>query len=164
MVDLVDRARAAVTERAELPGMSLLEHLAELRRRIVHTALYLIAGFFAAWGFHERIYGFMQKPIVVCAGQTPHANAARLSQPHRPLQHVPEDQLHGGLHPRLPVRALRIVALHLAGALSERKTLDRAVHVSDHRPVPRRRLFRIPLGLSPARSIFSSDSTRNSAP
>jgi len=64
MVDLVDRARAAVTERAELPGMSLLEHLAELRRRIVHTAIYLIAGFFAAWGFHERIYGFMQKPIV----------------------------------------------------------------------------------------------------
>ena len=42
MADLVDRARAAVTERAELPGMSLLEHLAELRRRIIHTALYLI--------------------------------------------------------------------------------------------------------------------------
>src|SRR5579875_2106695 len=63
MTDLVDRARAAVTERAELPGMSLLEHLEELRRRIIHSALYLIAGFFIAWGFHEKIYSFMQKPI-----------------------------------------------------------------------------------------------------
>ncbi|MGB9146156.1 MAG: twin-arginine translocase subunit TatC [Acidobacteriaceae bacterium] len=63
MVDLVDRARAAVTERAELPGMSLLEHLAELRRRIIHSALYLIGGFFVAWFFHEKIYSFMQSPI-----------------------------------------------------------------------------------------------------
>lgn len=63
MVDLVDRARAAVTERAELPGMSLLEHLAELRRRIIHSALYLIGGFFVAWFFHEKIYSFMQAPI-----------------------------------------------------------------------------------------------------
>jgi len=64
MADLVDRARAAMTERAELPGMSLLEHLAELRRRIIHTALYLVGGFFIAWFFHEKIYGFMEKPIV----------------------------------------------------------------------------------------------------
>lgn len=63
MPDLVDRARAAVTERAELPGMSLLEHLEELRRRVIHSALYLIGGFFLGWGFHERIYGFMEKPI-----------------------------------------------------------------------------------------------------
>jgi sec-independent protein translocase protein TatC len=61
--DLVDRARAAVTERAELPGMSLMQHLEELRRRIVHSALYLIGGFFLTWGFHERIYGLMEKPI-----------------------------------------------------------------------------------------------------
>lgn len=63
MVDLVDRARSAVTERAELPGMSLLEHLQELRKRIIHSALYLVAGFFIAWGFHEKIYGFMEKPV-----------------------------------------------------------------------------------------------------
>ncbi len=61
--DLVDRARAAVTERAELPGMSLMQHLEELRRRIVHSALYLIGGFFLTWGFHERIYGLMERPI-----------------------------------------------------------------------------------------------------
>jgi sec-independent protein translocase protein TatC len=63
MVDLVDRARSAVTERAELPGMSLLEHLQELRKRIIHAAVYLLLGFFVAWGFHEKIYGFMEKPV-----------------------------------------------------------------------------------------------------
>jgi sec-independent protein translocase protein TatC len=63
MVDLMDRARAAVTERAELPGMSLLEHLQELRRRIIHSALYVIGGFFIAWWLRDRIYAFMQEPI-----------------------------------------------------------------------------------------------------
>ncbi|HEV2273522.1 MAG TPA: twin-arginine translocase subunit TatC [Acidobacteriaceae bacterium] len=64
MADIVDRARAAVNERAELPGMSLLEHLEELRRRIIHSALYLVASFFICYTFREKIYGFMQQPIV----------------------------------------------------------------------------------------------------
>jgi sec-independent protein translocase protein TatC len=62
--DLVDRARNAVTERVELPGMSLLEHLEELRRRIVRSALFLVAGFFVAYYFREKIYGLMEAPMV----------------------------------------------------------------------------------------------------
>jgi len=61
--DAIEKARAAVTERAELPGMSLMEHLDELRRRIVHSALYLFAGFIAAYFFHERLYGFVEAPL-----------------------------------------------------------------------------------------------------
>ncbi len=53
--DLVERARNAVTERAELPGMSLIEHLEELRRRLIHSAVYLVLGFFVAYGFHNRL-------------------------------------------------------------------------------------------------------------
>lgn len=64
MPDIVDRARAAVSERAELPGMSLMEHLEELRRRIIRAALSIVVGFAIAWGFHDQIYGFMQRPIV----------------------------------------------------------------------------------------------------
>ncbi|MBX6360328.1 twin-arginine translocase subunit TatC [Pseudacidobacterium ailaaui] len=64
MADLVDRARAAVSERAELPGMTLLEHLEELRKRIIRAAIYLVLGFFVAYGLHERIYGYMEKPII----------------------------------------------------------------------------------------------------
>ncbi|HEY2858926.1 MAG TPA: twin-arginine translocase subunit TatC [Terracidiphilus sp.] len=61
--DAIGKARAAVSERAELPGMSLMEHLEELRKRIVHSAIYLAAGFFIAYIFHERLYGFVQAPL-----------------------------------------------------------------------------------------------------
>ncbi len=58
--DAIDKARQAVSERAELPGMSLMEHLEELRKRIVHSAIYLALGFLVAYIFHERLYGFIQ--------------------------------------------------------------------------------------------------------
>ena len=64
MDDILDRARSAVSQRSELPGMSLLEHLEELRRRLIHSAFYLIGGFAIAWAFHDKIYGFMEEPIV----------------------------------------------------------------------------------------------------
>jgi sec-independent protein translocase protein TatC len=62
--DAIGKARAAVSQRAELPGMSLMEHLEELRRRIVHSAIYLAVGFVAAWAFHDRLVGFIQAPLV----------------------------------------------------------------------------------------------------
>ena len=63
-VDAIGRARAAVTERAELPGMTLMEHLDELRKRIVHSALYLAGGFGVAWIFHNRIVELFQAPLI----------------------------------------------------------------------------------------------------
>ena len=47
-----------------MTGMSFLEHLEELRRRIVHSALYVVAGFGICWWFHEKIFAIMQKPIM----------------------------------------------------------------------------------------------------
>ena len=61
--EAIGKAREAVSQRADLPGMSLMEHLEELRRRIVHSALYLFAGFIVAYVFHERLYGFVQAPL-----------------------------------------------------------------------------------------------------
>jgi sec-independent protein translocase protein TatC len=61
--EAIGRAREAVTQRAELPGMSLMEHLEELRRRIVHSAIYLAVGFCAAWFLHDRLVGFIQAPL-----------------------------------------------------------------------------------------------------
>jgi sec-independent protein translocase protein TatC len=63
MADFVDRARAAVTDRAELPGMSLMEHLDELRKRLLRAVIYLLIGFAVAYAFHERLYGFIQQPL-----------------------------------------------------------------------------------------------------
>jgi sec-independent protein translocase protein TatC len=66
MDDLVDRARTAVSamgERADLPGMSLLEHLQELRKRLVYSLISVAVGFGLAYGFRERIAALMIAPI-----------------------------------------------------------------------------------------------------
>jgi sec-independent protein translocase protein TatC len=61
--DLLDRTRASVQERAELPGMSLMEHLEELRKRLVHTILYLLGGCIIAGIFTSKLTAFIQKPL-----------------------------------------------------------------------------------------------------
>jgi sec-independent protein translocase protein TatC len=63
-VDAIDRARAAVTERVELPGMSLMEHLDELRKRIIQSAAFLLAGAAIAWVFRDRLLNFLQAPLL----------------------------------------------------------------------------------------------------
>ena len=61
--DMIGKAREAVSQRVELPGMSLMEHLDELRKRIVRSAIFLAVGFLAAWAFHDRFVGFIQAPL-----------------------------------------------------------------------------------------------------
>jgi sec-independent protein translocase protein TatC len=41
-----------------------MEHLDELRKRIVHSALYLAAGFVVAWIFKDRLLHFLQGPLL----------------------------------------------------------------------------------------------------
>jgi sec-independent protein translocase protein TatC len=48
----------------EMTGMSFLQHLDELRRRIIYSSLYVVAGLGVCWGFHEQIFAIMQKPIM----------------------------------------------------------------------------------------------------
>jgi sec-independent protein translocase protein TatC len=48
----------------EMIGMSFLQHLDELRRRIIYSSLYVVAGLGVCWGFHEQIFAIMQKPIM----------------------------------------------------------------------------------------------------
>src|ERR1700755_2021352 len=61
--DLVERARNAVTERAELPGMSLIEPLESPRRRLIHSAVYLVIACFIAYGVHNRFTNRLDRPL-----------------------------------------------------------------------------------------------------
>lgn len=54
---------APAVSRLELPGMSLLEHLEELRKRIFLSIIGIGAGFGACWWKRDAIYGYMQTPI-----------------------------------------------------------------------------------------------------
>ena len=56
---------AAPSREAEgMPTMGFLDHLEELRKRIVYSIIAVAAGTAVAWGYRERIYGVMQKPIM----------------------------------------------------------------------------------------------------
>jgi sec-independent protein translocase protein TatC len=43
--------------------MTFLEHLEELRTRLVRVGIYLAGGFAACWGFHEQIFHFLTQPL-----------------------------------------------------------------------------------------------------
>jgi len=47
-----------------MTAMSFLEHLEELRRRIIYAIIAVGIAFFACWGYAERIYAIMQRPIM----------------------------------------------------------------------------------------------------
>ncbi len=61
--DLDPAVRARLSQET-LKGMSFLEHLEELRRRIIWSIVYMAAGFGVCWNWHEEIYGAMQRPIM----------------------------------------------------------------------------------------------------
>ena len=63
-LDPIDRARKAVTDRAELPGMSLMEHLGELRKRLLHSVAWVAAGVVVAYAFHTKLINVIQRPLV----------------------------------------------------------------------------------------------------
>ena len=47
-----------------MPAMSFLDHLEELRKRLVYSIIAVAAGFFLCWGYAENIFALMQKPIM----------------------------------------------------------------------------------------------------
>lgn len=49
----------------QMPAMSFLEHLEELRKRIIYAIISVAIGFVVCWGYAERIFGLMQQPIMV---------------------------------------------------------------------------------------------------
>jgi len=51
-------------EERELSKMSFLDHLEELRKRLIISVLALLVGFIACWGFADKIYGVLQAPLI----------------------------------------------------------------------------------------------------
>jgi sec-independent protein translocase protein TatC len=58
----VDGAEAPEEER-ELRKMSFLEHLEELRKRLMISMIAIGGGFLLCWHYAERIFGFIQLPL-----------------------------------------------------------------------------------------------------
>ena len=63
MADILEQFRSGITDRVELPGMSLMEHLEELRKRLIRAVAFLLVGCGVAYIFHNRLIDFIQKPL-----------------------------------------------------------------------------------------------------
>jgi sec-independent protein translocase protein TatC len=64
MPDVAEAARSRDEETETMPTMGFLDHLDELRTRIIRSIIAVVVGALACWGFRERIYAIMQKPIM----------------------------------------------------------------------------------------------------
>ncbi|OLD19059.1 MAG: twin arginine-targeting protein translocase TatC [Acidobacteriales bacterium 13_1_40CM_3_55_5] len=47
-----------------MPAMSFLEHLEELRKRIIYSLIAVMVGFFACWNYHQFIFRYVQRPVM----------------------------------------------------------------------------------------------------
>ena len=64
MPEVVAELGENTPDQDEMPAMSFLDHLEELRRRIIYSIIAVAVGFFACWGYAERIFAIMQRPIM----------------------------------------------------------------------------------------------------
>jgi len=51
-------------EKDSMPTMGFLDHLEELRKRIIRSVIYVAAGFCVCWWKVEKIYDIMQRPMM----------------------------------------------------------------------------------------------------
>ncbi|HWW16531.1 MAG TPA: twin-arginine translocase subunit TatC [Candidatus Dormibacteraeota bacterium] len=64
MFDTATEASGDEPKRDSMPTMGFLDHLEELRRRLVYSIAAVAVGFLACWWKVERIYDVMQRPIM----------------------------------------------------------------------------------------------------
>jgi len=64
MPEMAAEAPSTGSDKEAMPAMGFLEHIEELRRRIVYSLIAVVVGFFACWSYAERIYEVMQRPII----------------------------------------------------------------------------------------------------
>jgi sec-independent protein translocase protein TatC len=55
---------APIADKESLPGMTFIQHLEELRQRIIKSMIAIVVGFFACFYYADRIFGLMQRPIM----------------------------------------------------------------------------------------------------
>ena len=60
--DVVDRGEEGVGD--ELPRMTLLDHLDELRRRLLYSVIALFVSFLGSWYFAPTVFRWLQRPIL----------------------------------------------------------------------------------------------------
>jgi sec-independent protein translocase protein TatC len=64
MPEALTDLEAKESDPEQMPSMSFLEHLEELRTRIFHSLAAVAVGMGVCWWYHQALFAFMQKPIL----------------------------------------------------------------------------------------------------
>jgi sec-independent protein translocase protein TatC len=64
MPELAASSPANASAKDEMPTMGFLEHLEELRKRLVYSIIAIAAGFLLCWKFSGNIYEVIQRPVI----------------------------------------------------------------------------------------------------
>lgn len=64
MPEIATAPESAEDDKESMPTMGFLDHLEELRKRIIYSIAAVAIGFFACWWKVEAIYDVMQRPIM----------------------------------------------------------------------------------------------------
>jgi len=80
-------------EKAELGEegtMSFLDHLDELRKRLIRSALFIAIAFVVCWIFSQKIYDFLQVPVRAAMLEAKRQNSPEIPTKPLPLLDVPD--------------------------------------------------------------------------
>ncbi|HKW17258.1 MAG TPA: twin-arginine translocase subunit TatC [Terriglobales bacterium] len=64
MPEAAAELEAPEPEQEEMPSMSFLEHLEELRKRIFHALIAIGLGMVVGWVYHQQLFAYIQEPIL----------------------------------------------------------------------------------------------------
>ena len=65
MSDVAEKTKGDTAENSEESGkMSFLDHLDELRKRLIRIAAYIALGFFVGFYFADNLYNFLSAPVI----------------------------------------------------------------------------------------------------
>ena len=79
------------SELEEQGAMSFLEHLDELRTRLIRSALFILLAFVVCWFFSDRIYNFLQVPVLEAMLSAKRESAIPLKDvAHKSLEEMPD--------------------------------------------------------------------------
>src|SRR5271170_13609 len=64
MPELAASSSVNPSDKEQMPTMGFLDHLEELRKRIIYSVIAIVAAFFPCWIYVRNIYEVIQRPVI----------------------------------------------------------------------------------------------------
>ena len=128
-----------------------MEHLDELRKRLIHSVVYLLVGFVVAYIFHVRLYDYHPASAASSLGLK-----LNYHPPDRRAQPLPQDLARRRRHPRLPFILYQVWLFISPGMYANEKKYVVPFMARDRWALSRGSVVRLSLGAAGRASRSSS--------